>query len=201
MPKKKQMMTNKTLNVRWGVVFLIVLCTLLSRLVAPATGINELYNFSPLGATALFGAAYFSRPWMAFAAPLLSLWLSNLLLDNLFFSQYYDGFSWFSNWEVYAAFALIIVLGKYLLVKVSVARVLAASLSSSALFFLLTNFAVWQSGTLYEPDSSGLFACYTAALPFFKNTLQSDLLFSGILFTAMEWARRSYPRLIMQSGE
>lgn len=194
------MMTEKTLNVRWGIVALIVLCTLLSRLVAPATGINELYNFSPLGATALFGAAYFSRPWMAFAAPLLSLWVSNLLLDNLFFSQYYNGFSWFSNWEVYAAFALIIVLGNYLLMKVNAARVILAALSSSVLFFLLTNFAVWQSGSLYPPTPAGLAACYTAALPFFKNTLQSDLLFSGILFYGMEWVKRSYPRLVIQKG-
>ena len=193
-------MTEKTLNVRWGIVALIVLCTLLSRLVAPATGINELYNFSPLGATALFGAAYFSRPWMAFAAPLLSLWVSNLLLDNLFFSQYYNGFSWFSNWEVYAAFALIIVLGNYLLMKVNAARVILAALSSSVLFFLLTNFAVWQSGSLYPPTPAGLAACYTAALPFFKNTLQSDLLFSGILFYGMEWVKRSYPRLVIQKG-
>lgn len=190
-------MTEKTLNVRWGVVFLIVLCTLLSRLIAPATGINELYNFSPLGATALFGAAYFARPWMAFAAPLLSLWVSNLLLDNVFFSQHYDGFSWFSNWEVYAVFALIIVLGKYLLVKVNASRVILASLFSSVLFFLLTNFAVWQSGSLYAPTSAGLAACYTAALPFFKNTLQSDLLFSGLLFSGMEWVKRSYPGLVI----
>ena len=49
-------------------------------------------------------------------------------------------------------------------------------------FFLISNFGVWISGNLYPLTFEGLISCYAAAIPFFRSTLASNLLFSYILF-------------------
>jgi hypothetical protein len=56
------------------------------------------------------------------------------------------------------------------------------SLTSSLVFFVSTNFAVWAFGTTYSHDLTGLLTCYVAALPFFKNTLVGDLFWTCVLF-------------------
>jgi hypothetical protein len=60
-------------------------------------------------------------------------------------------------------------------------RVSGAVLASSLVFFALSNFGMWASG-YYPRTWAGLVACYTAALPFFRNTLASDVLYSAVLF-------------------
>ncbi len=61
-------------------------------------------------------------------------------------------------------------------------RILIASLSSSTIFFLATNFAVWASADWYEKSWSGLALAYTLAIPFFRNTMLGDLMFTGVMF-------------------
>lgn len=191
-------MTEHKLNTRWSIVALVVFLVALSRLVPHAFGFTHLFNFSPLGGMALFGAAYFSRKYMAFLLPFLALWGSNLLVDNLFYSMYYDGFAWFTNWEVYFAFALIVVLGSFLLKKISPLRLLGAGVSSSVLFFVVTNFFVWSGGTMYAKTLTGLAACYVAAIPFFWNTLAGDLFYVALLFGVFEWMKKQRPELVLE---
>jgi hypothetical protein len=64
-----------------------------------------------------------------------------------------------------------------------------ATISASVLFFLITNFGVWAGTQMYSKDLSGLLACYTAALPFFRNTLAGDVFYTGIFFGLYEIAR------------
>ena len=61
-------------------------------------------------------------------------------------------------------------------------RILLGSLASSTFFFLTTNFAVWASAGWYEKSWQGLMLCYTLAIPFFRNTMLGDLMFTGVLF-------------------
>jgi hypothetical protein len=54
---------------------------------------------------------------------------------------------------------------------------------------LISNFTEWYgAGSLYPRTPEGLMACYTAALPFLKNTLLSNVLFSSLMFGVYEWA-------------
>jgi hypothetical protein len=58
-----------------------------------------------------------------------------------------------------------------------------AALASSVSFFLISNFAVWAAWPdMYARSFSGLLACYTAAIPFFRGTVESDLFFSIAIF-------------------
>lgn len=145
-------------------------------------------NFAPIGAMALFGAAYLPKKWLTVVVPLVALWLSSLLIDNTLMAQWYDGFVWFSNPWVYVALLGIVGLGWVTLRRVTLPNVVGSALGASVLFFLVSNFGVWLA---YYPNTlAGLTACYAAAVPFFHWTLLGDLFFCGVLFGAYEMALR-----------
>jgi hypothetical protein len=182
------------INVKFGVVATVILLAALSRV------IPHPHNFTPVGAIALFGAAHFRQRWVAFLVPTLSLWISDLVINNVLYREYYPEFTFNPGTlaTTYLPFGMIVVLGLFLLKKITPTNVVAASLSASVLFFLVSNFVVWQGSTVYPPNGVGLFLCYEAGLPFFRNGLIGDLFFSGVLFGAYEWAKRQYPVLAVQ---
>jgi hypothetical protein len=179
------------INLRFGVITGMILLAALSRLIPhPA-------NFAPIGGMALFGAAWYSKRYWAFIIPIVSMWISDLVLNNVVFGQYFDRFVWFYSGSLftYAAFALIVLLGMFTLKKVCIPRLIVSALGASVIFFLVSNFGVWFSGTMYPKDFSGLMTCYTAGIPFFKNTILGDFVYAGILFGAFELAKRYVPTL------
>lgn len=166
-------------------LFLLSLCVL-----AVATRLlPHPANFTPITALALFGGVYFERKY-AFILPLVVLFASDLFLGL------YSGMEW-----VYGSFALIGLLGLWLRSRKSVPVIAGTTLAGSILFFIITNFGVWLGGTLYTPDFTGLIACYTAALPFFRNTLLGDGFYVAILFGVTELVTRSVPALAQPAEE
>lgn len=190
---------NNQVNTRWGIIAIIVLVVAMSRLI-PHTFATGLFNFSPLGGIALFSAAYFNRKYMAYLLPIAALWLTNLMIDNIFYANYYDGFAWFANYEVYFAFLLIVLMGSSLLNKITVPRLAFSAVSSSLIFFIVTNFYVWLNTALYPKSFEGLVGCYVAAIPFYWNTLSSDLLYVGLLFGSFELVKRQFPNLVLEKA-
>lgn len=128
-------------------------------------------NFTAVGAIALFGGAYFTEKKYAFIIPMLAMLLSDLIIG------FHNGML-----SVYVSFVLIVGIGIVLSRNIKLKNVVTASLLSSVLFFVLTNFQMWIQGTLYAKNISGLIACYVAAIPFFHHTVLGDLFFVGILF-------------------
>lgn len=193
-------MSKEKINIRFFVLVVLIVIAACFRFIKMPP------NFSPITGMALFGAAYFSRKYLAILIPFLVLWLSNLVLDNVFYAQWYDGFQWFSQPFVFAAFAVIVLIGLVFLKKVNFYRVIAASLSASILFFLITNFGSWLGSPIYPQTFEGLLTCYTAGIPFitnpgaehyfFLNTVFGDLLFTGGLFGAFELMKIQFPRLV-----
>ena len=188
-------MKKSTINIRFGILSLFVLLAAFSRLLPHPP------NFAPIGAMALFGMAYFSQKYFALIIPIIAMWLSDLVLNNVVYGQYFDHFVWFYQgfYWTYAAFILIGVIGYLLLKKVKIMNLLLASVLASVVFFIVSNFGVWASANMYPKNFSGLMACYTAGLPFFKNTLTGDLVYSGVLFGAFEVAKYRYPMLKLQN--
>jgi hypothetical protein len=169
----------KKVHLQFGVLTLIIFLAVASRLIPhPA-------NFSPLGAIALFGAAHFSKRWQAWFIPILATWLSDLFINNVIYAQYYPEFTWFYSgfyWQ-YGAYLLIGLLGFLLYKKhISLGNVLGGAIGAGFIFFLVSNFGVWLSGTLYPKNLSGLIACYAAGIPFFKGTLMGNLFYTTTLF-------------------
>ncbi len=177
-------------NTRFMAVAALVLIAALSRL------LPHLPNMTAVGAMALFGGAYVSNRALAVALPLISLFLSDLLINNIVYAAFNKGqFVWFYEGAIwiYAAVALSVVLIGFSLAKnVNSKSVLLASVACSALFFAVSNFGVWQSGAMYPKTAAGCLACYTAALPFLLNSLIGDLVFSALLFGGFEWAQKRF---------
>ena len=66
--------------------------------------------------------------------------------------------------------------------------IFGAAILSSVLFFIVTNFGVWLTGGgwFYPKTLQGLIECYTLAIPFFRNSLAGDLVYTGVLFSLFE---------------
>jgi hypothetical protein len=136
-------------------------------------------NVTPIAAMALFGGACFADRKMAYLLPLAAMLLSDLVL----------GFTRYGLWTmlaiqpvVYVCFLTTTALGQLVKDRRSVWQVGAATVAGSVLFFLVTNFATWAAGQLYPLTTTGLAACYGAAIPFFRNSLLGDAGFTAILF-------------------
>jgi hypothetical protein len=185
------MTEKKTIQLRFGVITLMVILAAFSRLIPHPP------NVAPIGAMALFGAAYFTQRYLAFLIPIISMWFSDLVLNNIVYGQYFDHFVWVYDgfYWTYGAFILIGIIGFVTLKRIKTQNLILASLSASIVFFLLSNFGVWASTSMYPKDFSGLMACYTAGLPFFKNTIMGDLVYTGVLFGVYEYAQFKFPVL------
>ncbi len=159
----------------------IVLIAAASRVAAHFLGYGM--NFSPIMAIALFSGAYFEDRRTAFVVPIISMLLSDIFI----------GFH-ATMWAVYAGFALAVFIGRYLNNNISAVKVLGASLAGSIAFFVITNFAYWIS---YNPISiAGFTKTYIDAIPFFRNSIAGDLVYTAALFGSFELAGRLVPKLV-----
>lgn len=184
------------INLRFSVLVLMILLAAFSRI------IPHMPNFSPLGAIGLFGAAYFSKKWQAFLIPITATWLSDLFINNVIYVQYYSQFTWFYQgfyWQ-YGSYLLITLAGIFILKKVTTPRVIAGALTSTAIFFLVSNFGCWISSTTYPQNFGGLMTCYVAGIPFLKGTLLGDLFYSGVLFGTFSLAQKQLPVLQLKNA-
>lgn len=155
------------------------------------------YNFAPISAMALFGAAVFQSRALAIGIPLAATWLSDLLLNNYVYNQHYVRFTWIDQgwYWMYGSFALIALVGMITLRTISPARIIGSSLAASAIFFLITNFACWPGNTAYAQDLGGLMTCYAAGLPFIGGTVLGDLTYCGLLFGSFAVLQQRFPAL------
>ena len=157
-------------------------------------------NFTPVGAMALFGAAYLPRKAYAFVVPVLALYLSDLLLNNWVYGEFNDHFVWAISPYVYAAFCVMVAVGFLLRGRVRPLPVVGASLTASVLFFLITNFGSWLIDPMYPKNAAGLLAAYAAGVPFFWNTLAGDLFFCAVLFGGYAWVSSRQRRRMEQAA-
>lgn len=148
-------------------------------------------NFVALGALALFSGARLPRRWAIFV-PLLAMALSDSVLD------FGTGRAALSPGRLttYAAFAAIVLVGRFARGPAGAPRLAGLSISASSLFFLASNFGVWAFGSLYPKTAAGLALCFAAAVPFFWNTLAADLFGTAALFGLDALSRRSRRRAL-----
>jgi hypothetical protein len=169
-------------EIKLGVVLTVfIILAAVSRLV------EHPWNFTPMTAILLISAAYISNKWMKIAVPFAVILFSDIVLENTTGLGFHEGTA-----SVYFGYFVIFIVGLLLLQKVSVFKIVSASLLASLTFFLITNFAFLYTPSIepnpllgtYPHDVTGILASYEAGLPFFKNMILGDLTFSFILFAA-----------------
>ena len=142
------------------------------------------WNFTPVGAMALFSGALLKNRRLAFFFPLLALFLGDIFI----------GFHKLIP-IVYASFLVNVAIGLWLRDRRTIARITLATLLGAIQFFIVTNFAVWQFLSGFPHTASGLAACYIAGIPFFWNTLAGDAVYAALLFGGYALAERMLPAL------
>ena len=170
------------------------------------------WNFTPVGAIALFSGAMVRDRRLAFLFPLLVMFATDAVI----------GFNRLS-FLVYASFLFSVLIGRsvagarfslpaqagasarakresepdadLLPQKYAVLRIGGATLLGAVQFFLITNFGVWVFLNSYPRTAAGLVACYIAGVPFFWNTLAGDAIYATLFFGAFFLAERLAPRL------
>lgn len=158
---------------------LFILIGVLSRV------IPHPWNFTGITAMALFAGLLAKENKFLFLAPLISLFISDLILG-------------FHNTMIYTylGFAVIglISIQSYSknisdVLKMGwnkqIFSILGLSVSGSIIFFIISNFGVWFSTGLYEKSVMGLAQCYIAGLPFLQNQLAGDAFYSLVFLVVL----------------
>jgi hypothetical protein len=143
------------------------------------------WNFTPVIAILIFSAANIKNMYVKVALPFLIIVLSDLLIDLNTGQGFHSGTP-----VVYLSYLAVSAISFFSLRKISVLNVFTTSILSSLVFFLITNFAFFYPASptvnlalgTYPHTIEGIAASYTAALPFFKNALFGDLIFTAVLF-------------------
>lgn len=149
-------------------ILLIILLAVFARLIPHPP------NFAPIAGLALFSGSYFKNK-ISLLIPLAVMILSDIFLGFHSTVLY-----------VYASFILITFIGNKLR-SLKFLNLLSASLLSSIMFFLITNFGVWAAGSMYPKTFNGLIQSYQMGLPFFRNTILGDLFYSFSFFYGFEF--------------
>jgi hypothetical protein len=158
----------------------LIVLAVVSRMVEAAP------NFAGVAAVALFAGFFFASRW-AIGVPVAAMLISDCV------HGFYDPRQMV---VVYAMLALPVMLRTFVAPggRPMAWRVLGGAACCSAAFFMLTNLAVWAFGTMYTHDLAGFLLCYAKAFPFFRFTIASDLIYSGVLFGAYALVTRAATR-------
>ncbi|QQS23240.1 hypothetical protein IPM19_01590 [bacterium] len=150
-------------------------------------------NLTPISAIAFVGSFYLGRRW-GLLLPLAAIAISDLVLGS---------YQWQVMVSVYASFGLIGIIAYGSAQRRTVWKTGLSVASSSVLFFLITNAAVWYSSTWYEKSLSGLLYSYELGLPFFRNMLIGDFAYTGSIMLLAQMVvlfRKSYPFKLNYTG-
>jgi hypothetical protein len=145
------------------------------------------YGFAPQWAMSIFAGAVIKDKKFALIIPVLSMFFSDMFYQVLYASGvsnmqgFYEG-----QWQNYLLLGSLTFVG-FLIKRINVVSVLLASIASPTIYFILSNLILWAgwSGTrgLGRPKTwDGLLLCYNDALPFYRNSVISTLIFSAIFF-------------------
>lgn len=185
-------MSLQQFNPRTMVLLLFILLVAALRF-ASFSNWGPLTVFTPVGAMALFGGAYFTGNVKPFAFPLLTLLISDLVLSYTILAPYRNGFL-YSGWVwTYGAFALMTIAGKLIIKDVTVKNVAIATVVSTLIHWLVSDIG----GCIQENTFS--FSVYVSrlitAIPYEWRFFGGTAIYGAILFGAFELLQKKYTAL------
>ncbi len=142
------------------------------------------WNFTPVGAMALFAGAVIKDRRVALLFPLVALLVGDIFV----------GFHKLMP-LVYASFLIDVALGYAIRNHRTVARIGGITAVGALQFFLVTNFGVWAFLEGFPKTPAGLIACYASGLPLLLNTLAGDAFYATLFFGGFALAERLIPAL------
>ena len=174
---------------------LVALQTICKLLFAPKL---EWSGFSPFIAIALFSGFIMKERNMSFLLPLVALFISDAIIHVLFINNQFDFAGFYSGqWKNYLLLLAVVLIG-WIFKGRSYTSLIAGGIAGPTLYFLISNFLVWQatSEAVYAKSFSGLMTCYEAALPFYRNSLIATVVFLPLILFAYNYITKKKAELI-----
>ncbi len=144
------------------------------------------WGFVPQMAMALFAGAVIRDKKLAFALPLLGMFISDMLYQVLYISGISEMPGFYRGQAVnYLLFASLTFIGFWMR-NLNIGRIAAGSLAAPTVYFLLSNLVVWLGGGGYQRPKTldGLMMCYVDGLPFYRGYVLGTMFFVVVLFGA-----------------
>lgn len=160
----------------------LIIASLLIIIAAVSRVIMYPDNFSPIIGMAVFAGAVIKDRRLAFALPVLAMFLSDVLFEVFNIAP---GFWGWGQLVGYGILALITIIA-FSMKKINVLSVAGYSVGSSLLFFFLSNSAFFVFDNpiyhLYPQNFNGYIGSLVGGLPFLKTGILADLVYSTVLF-------------------
>ncbi|HEX2684224.1 MAG TPA: DUF6580 family putative transport protein [Ferruginibacter sp.] len=160
----------------------LVIAVLLIVLAAMSRVIMYPFNYSSILAMAIFSGAIIKDKRLAFAMPLVAMFLADVMFE--FFTTA-PGFWGWGQLVGYGILALITFIA-FSMKKINVLTVAGYSVGSSLLFFFLSNSAFFVFDNpiyhLYPANFNGYIQSLIAGIPFLGKGVIVDLVYSAVLF-------------------
>ncbi|MCH2113391.1 MAG: hypothetical protein MK171_00540 [Pirellulales bacterium] len=147
------------------------------------------WNFTPLAAVTVLGAYYFRQLMPAILLPVGVLLISDLMVaaHNSYIVQS----------TVHLMMIVPLWMGRAMrrtegLGSKAWRRAAAWAMCGivpATAFYLVTNFAVWAARSDYPATASGLLACFTAGIPFYRTMIAGDIVYLTLLVGCLAVAR------------
>ncbi len=192
----------QTLNPKYITLILFVLMAAVFRIIA--TYSESIWaNYSTIGAMALFGGAYFKENSKSLLFPLLTLLISDIVINKIVYAGKYGFF--YERWYItYIIFAMIVWFGHVYLNKINVLKIASSAILASVGHWLLSDFFYWVFGgtniVTKQPlsrDLAGLLQAFAQGFPFMQNFMIGTCFFSLVMFGAYELLKRNNPKLVL----
>jgi len=135
----------------------------------------HLPNATPITALIFASSIYFGRTF-SFIIPFSVLLLTDLIIG------FYDPMIMFS---VYSSFAFIALVSWLSRTRPGILSTGYSVLGASLIFFIVTNTAVWWFSPWYAKSFAGLLYCFELALPFLRNMMLGDLVYTPLILVGL----------------
>lgn len=166
---------------RFLVLSLMVLAAAATR--ALPLFVPHIWNFTAVGALAIFSGAQFTDKRLALAMPLAAMAISDLFIGNGF------------DAVVYSGFIAMVVCGMLISKRQNISKFFLGNIVGAVIFFLITNFALFYPVSMYPHNMSGIVASYVAGFPFLNNMLAGNLIYGTVLFGSFYILQQRFPSL------
>ena len=177
-------------NNKQTIIFLFVIVAITTTVKVICAPQINLSGFSATLAVALFAGFAEKDLKKIFLLPLVALFASDVVIQLLYMAQLFPFAGFYQNqWINYILIAALASIG-ILFRKGKIAGMVAASVIGPALFFLASNYIVWstQASLLgYSKDINGLMECYTAGIPFYRNSVIATIIFLPAFAVLYQW--------------
>ena len=136
-------------------------------------------NFTPVIAVAIMSSYFFRYIYLSFATMIISMLIA-------------DFFIGFYGHMIFVYMSLLLITFTFFKTnwKINFKNLFIFGFIGSVIFFIISNFGVWAISSMYEKSFDGLVHCYFLAIPFFKNTFLSTLVFSYTAFLAHKYIKK-----------